>query len=150
MIDVNLQQEEDIKIKKILYNKLILETNDKKKKGKIKKLILNNKITTDKLSYLVIEKLLNEYHNKKIPNNNIKNIFDNVNYKMYNSKKKFEQEKKHIKLKGINLKRSFKKFFNFRGGDLNENSLNYKTKNKIKEEISSKDKIKIEDKWKKM
>ena len=62
MIDVNLQQEEDIKIKKILYNKLILETNDKKKKGKIKKLILNNKIATDKLNYLVIEKLLNEYH----------------------------------------------------------------------------------------
>ena len=88
MIDVKLQQEEDIKIKKLLCYKLILETNDKKKKRKIKELIINDKLTVSKLNYLAIEKLLNEYHDGEIPNKNVKNIFDNVKYNMYNSKRK--------------------------------------------------------------
>ena len=150
MIDVKLQQEEDIKIKKLLCYKLILETNDKKKKRKIKELIINDKLTVSKLNYLAIEKLLNEYHDGEIPNKNIKKIFDNVKYNMYNSKRKINQEKKNIKLKGIKLKKSFKNFFGFRGGNVDENSQNYKTKDEIKEEIAHKDIKYIEDTWKKI
>tara|TARA_B100001093_G_scaffold342410_1_gene327236 strand:+ start:166 stop:630 length:465 start_codon:yes stop_codon:yes gene_type:complete len=154
MIDVKLQQEEDIKIKILLLKKLILETNDRKKKGKIKELIFNNKIDVVRLNYLEIEKLLNDYHDKEIPNNNIKNIFDNTKYKVYKTKQKIKQERKHIKLKGINLKKSFKNFFSFRGGSINEDTTKYKTSDEIKDEMNKKiiikDNLLQEDKWKNM
>lgn len=150
MIDVKLQQEEDIKIKILLLKKLILETNDKKKKGKIKELIFNNKIDVVRLNYLEIEKLLNDYHDKEIPNKNIKNIFDNTKYKVYKTKQKIKQERKHIKLRGINLKKSFKNFFSFRGGSINQDADKYKTSDEIKNEIIIKDNLLQEDKWKNM
>ena len=155
MIDVKLQQEQDIKIKVLLLKRLILETSDKKKKRKIKELIFNNKINVNKLNYLEIEKLLNQYHDKEIPNSNIRNIFDNTKFKLYKTKEKIKKERKHIKLKGINLKKSFKNFFSFRGGSNEDVEQKYKTSDEIKDEIKQKniiikDSFSTEDKWKNM
>jgi hypothetical protein len=125
MIDTTLQQIEDIKLKKILLNILIRNTKDKKNKVKFKNKILNNKIDIKELDYSQIEKILNEYGNEKVPKNSLNNIFNNIDYNIYKDKKIIKNkidnvQNKIIKLKGVNLKKSFKNFFHLNGGSEND------------------------------